>query len=56
MELESEKMEDPDAFLVEVRKERDALLTHIQKSQEVIGRSQSLLKRLDGILGRTPRP
>jgi hypothetical protein len=56
MKLQSEKTEDPDAFLEEVRQERDALAKRIQESQEVIARSQRLLERLDAILGRAPRP
>jgi hypothetical protein len=54
--MESEKTEDPDAFLREVRQERDALAKRIQESQEVIARSQRLLKQLDAILGRDPQP
>jgi hypothetical protein len=53
-DMESEKTEDPAAFLEEVRKERDALAKRILESQEVIARSQRLLKRLDAILDRKP--
>jgi hypothetical protein len=53
-DMESEKVEDPDAFLEEVGRERDALAKRILESQEVIARSQRLLKRLDAILDRKP--
>jgi hypothetical protein len=54
--MELKKTEEPDAFLKEVRQERDALARRIQEGQDVIARSQRLLKRLDAILGRDPQP